>query len=194
MSPTGYSGSTSTLAEWPASPAAGGCTPTTCRWPPDLRASMMAMVGGMGLAQRIIGGADPIELGKNNSGRWVGGSMVHYAGYTPAFTQRSVHLYRRRRGRGLADRVRRPAPALRAGGGRATGGRSGLAVGLPAPLPASPHPGSGAADKLPEGALRCGIEPPSPISSVAPRWPALRSTASSTRTSAPRRRPTSSSP
>ena len=30
--------------------------------------------------KRIIGGADPIELGKNNSGRGVGGSMVHYAG------------------------------------------------------------------------------------------------------------------
>jgi choline dehydrogenase-like flavoprotein len=35
--------------------------------------------------KRIIGGADPIELGKNNSGRGVGGSMVHYAGYTPRF-------------------------------------------------------------------------------------------------------------
>ncbi|HEY1825166.1 MAG TPA: GMC family oxidoreductase [Acidimicrobiales bacterium] len=34
---------------------------------------------------RIIAGDDPIELGKNNSGRGVGGSMVHYAGYTPRF-------------------------------------------------------------------------------------------------------------
>jgi choline dehydrogenase-like flavoprotein len=34
---------------------------------------------------RIIGGADPIQLGKNNSGRGVGGSMVHYAGYCPRF-------------------------------------------------------------------------------------------------------------
>jgi hypothetical protein len=33
--------------------------------------------------KRIIGGDDPIQLGKNNSGRGVGGSMVHYAGYTP---------------------------------------------------------------------------------------------------------------
>jgi len=32
---------------------------------------------------RQIGGADPIPLGSNNSGRGVGGSMVHYAGYTP---------------------------------------------------------------------------------------------------------------
>ena len=35
--------------------------------------------------QRIIGGEDPVELGKNNSGHGVGGSMVHYAGYCPRF-------------------------------------------------------------------------------------------------------------
>ena len=34
---------------------------------------------------RVIGGADPVPLGSNNSGRGVGGSMVHYAGYTPRF-------------------------------------------------------------------------------------------------------------
>jgi choline dehydrogenase-like flavoprotein len=34
---------------------------------------------------RQIGGADPVPLGSNNSGRGVGGSMVHYAGYTPRF-------------------------------------------------------------------------------------------------------------
>jgi choline dehydrogenase-like flavoprotein len=32
---------------------------------------------------RVIAGDDPIPLGSNNSGRGVGGSMVHYAGYTP---------------------------------------------------------------------------------------------------------------
>ncbi|HEX2904879.1 MAG TPA: GMC family oxidoreductase [Jatrophihabitans sp.] len=32
---------------------------------------------------RQISGADPVPLGSNNSGRGVGGSMVHYAGYTP---------------------------------------------------------------------------------------------------------------
>ena len=35
--------------------------------------------------ERIIGGKDPVELGKNNSGHGVGGSMVHYAGYCPRF-------------------------------------------------------------------------------------------------------------
>ena len=34
---------------------------------------------------RQIGGADPVPLGSNNSGRGVGGSMIHYAGYTPRF-------------------------------------------------------------------------------------------------------------
>jgi choline dehydrogenase-like flavoprotein len=32
---------------------------------------------------RVITGADPVPLGSNNSGRGVGGSMVHYAGYVP---------------------------------------------------------------------------------------------------------------
>ncbi len=32
---------------------------------------------------RVIGGANPVPLGSNNSGRGVGGSMIHYAGYVP---------------------------------------------------------------------------------------------------------------
>jgi choline dehydrogenase-like flavoprotein len=34
---------------------------------------------------RVITGEDPVPLGSNNSGRGVGGSMIHYAGYTPRF-------------------------------------------------------------------------------------------------------------
>jgi choline dehydrogenase-like flavoprotein len=34
---------------------------------------------------RIISGSDPIQMGKNNSGVGVGGSMTHFAGYTPRF-------------------------------------------------------------------------------------------------------------
>ena len=34
---------------------------------------------------RVIAGSDPVPLGSNNSGRGVGGSMIHYAGYTPRF-------------------------------------------------------------------------------------------------------------
>ncbi|HEY1740791.1 MAG TPA: GMC family oxidoreductase [Acidimicrobiia bacterium] len=34
---------------------------------------------------RVISGSNPIALGSNNSGRGVGGSMVHFAGYAPRF-------------------------------------------------------------------------------------------------------------
>ncbi len=45
--------------------------------------------------KRMIGGEDPIELGKNNSGRGVGGSMVHFAGYTPRFHPSDFETHRR---------------------------------------------------------------------------------------------------
>jgi choline dehydrogenase-like flavoprotein len=35
--------------------------------------------------KRVISGNDPIEMGKNNSGVGVGGSMAHFAGYVPRF-------------------------------------------------------------------------------------------------------------
>jgi choline dehydrogenase-like flavoprotein len=34
---------------------------------------------------RVLSGSDPVPLGSNNSGRGVGGSMVHFAGYAPRF-------------------------------------------------------------------------------------------------------------
>ena len=34
---------------------------------------------------RITGGSEPLELGANNSGRGVGGSTIHYAGFCPRF-------------------------------------------------------------------------------------------------------------
>ena len=40
---------------------------------------------------RVIDGDDPVPLGSNNSGRGVGGSMVHYAGYTPRFHPSDFH-------------------------------------------------------------------------------------------------------
>lgn len=42
---------------------------------------------------RQIGGTDPVPLGSNNSGRGVGGSMVHYAGYTPRFHPSDFHTF-----------------------------------------------------------------------------------------------------
>ena len=40
---------------------------------------------------RVIAGSDPVPLGSNNSGRGVGGSMVHYAGYMPRFHPSDFH-------------------------------------------------------------------------------------------------------
>lgn len=41
--------------------------------------------------RREITGDDPVPLGSNNSGRGVGGSMIHYAGYTPRFHPSDFH-------------------------------------------------------------------------------------------------------
>jgi len=46
-------------------------------------------------APRVIGGEDPVELGKNNSGHGVGGSMIHYAGYAPRFHPSDFETYTR---------------------------------------------------------------------------------------------------
>ncbi len=44
---------------------------------------------------RLIGGSDPVPLGSNNSGRGVGGSMVHFAGYAPRFHPSDFETYSR---------------------------------------------------------------------------------------------------
>ena len=46
-------------------------------------------------APRVIGGDDPVELGKNNCGHGVGGSMVHFAGYAPRFHPSDFAVRRR---------------------------------------------------------------------------------------------------
>ena len=109
--------------------------------------------------ERVIGGADPIELGKNNSGRGVGGSMVHYAGYTPRFHP-SDFSTSTDDGVGADwpigypdllphyEQVERELPVA----------GQDWPWGHPHRYPFSPHPVSGAAAKLREGARRCGIE------------------------------------
>jgi choline dehydrogenase-like flavoprotein len=109
--------------------------------------------------ERVIGGADPIELGKNNSGRGVGGSMVHYAGYTPRFHP-SDFSTSVDDGVGADwpigypdllphyEQVERELPVA----------GQDWPWGYPHRYPFSPHPVSGAAAKLREGARRCGIE------------------------------------
>ena len=91
---------------------------------------------------RQIGGADPVPLGSNNSGRGVGGSMVHYAGYTPRFHPSDFRTH-------TDDGVGADWPIAYADlrpyyerdRGRAAGRRAGLALGRPALLPAPPAPG-----------------------------------------------------
>ena len=92
-------------------------------------------------------GSDPIEMGKNNSGVGVGGSMTHFAGYVPRFHPSDFEV-RTRDGVGVDwpisywdlkasfERVERELPVA----GRV------LAVGRPARLPARRRiPISGAA-------------------------------------------------
>ncbi|MCC2274425.1 gluconate 2-dehydrogenase subunit 3 family protein [Streptomyces sp. ET3-23] len=42
---------------------------------------------------RVIAGSDPVPLGSNNSGRGVGGSTVHFAGYVPRFHPSDFRTY-----------------------------------------------------------------------------------------------------
>ncbi|MEO6955133.1 MAG: GMC family oxidoreductase, partial [Antricoccus sp.] len=109
--------------------------------------------------KRIIGGADPIELGKNNSGRGVGGSMVHYAGYTPRFHPSDFETFSRdgvgadwpiryEDLRGHYEVVERELPVA----------GQNWPWGDPHKYPFSPHPIGAAASKLWEGARKCGIE------------------------------------
>ena len=111
--------------------------------------------------KRIIGGADPIEMGKNNSGRGVGGSMVHYAGYCPRFHPSDFEIAHPRRGRrGLADRLPGAEAPLRARSSASC--RSPARTGRGATrtrYPFSPHPVSGAAQAHLAGCIESsGIE------------------------------------
>jgi choline dehydrogenase-like flavoprotein len=108
--------------------------------------------------KRIIAGDDPIEMGKNNSGRGVGGSMVHYAGYCPRFHPSDFET-RTRDGVGADwpiryadllshyEQVERELPVA----------GQNWPWGYPHTYPFSPHPISEAASVLWRGALRCGI-------------------------------------
>jgi choline dehydrogenase-like flavoprotein len=107
---------------------------------------------------RVIGGHDPIEMGKNNSGRGVGGSMVHYAGYTPRFHPSD---FRTRSQDGVGadwpisyqdlkshyERVERELPVA----------GQFWPWGDPHGYPFSPHPVSETASVLWRGALQRGI-------------------------------------
>jgi choline dehydrogenase-like flavoprotein len=108
---------------------------------------------------RIISGNDPIEMGKNNSGQGVGGSMTHFAGYVPRLHPSDFEVRARD---GVAvdwpisyrdlkqsfERVERELPV--AGEFWPWGDPHGYTHG--------PHPVAGAAVVAWEGARNCGIE------------------------------------
>ena len=109
--------------------------------------------------ERVIGGDDPIEMGKNNSGRGVGGSMVHYAGYCPRFHPSDFQTFTRD-GVGADwpidypelkphyEEVERELPVA----------GQDWPWGDPHRYPFSPHPVGEAAQVLWKGAIAQGIE------------------------------------
>jgi choline dehydrogenase-like flavoprotein len=108
---------------------------------------------------RIISGGDPIDLGKNNSGVGVGGSMTHFAGYVPRLHP-SDFLVRSRDGVAVDwpisydelkpsfERVERELPVA----------GEYWPWGDPHGYPHKPHPVAGAALRAWEGARKQGIE------------------------------------
>jgi choline dehydrogenase-like flavoprotein len=108
---------------------------------------------------RVIGGSDPIEMGKNNSGVGVGGSMTHFAGYTPRFHPSDFEV-RTRDGVGADwpisywdlqesfERLERELPVA----------GQDWPWGDPHTYPHGPHPVAGAALLAWEGARKHGIE------------------------------------
>ena len=84
---------------------------------------------------RITGGTEPLEFGANNSGRGVGGSTIHYAGFARACIRPTSASVAGRCRRRLAAFLRGPGAVLRGDGARIPGVRPGpLSVGQAARL------------------------------------------------------------
>ena len=109
--------------------------------------------------KRIVSGRDPIELGKNNSGLGVGGSMTHFAGYVPRLHPSDFEIHTRdgvgvdwpisyRDLRASFERVERELPVA----------GEHWPWGDPHGYPHSPHPVAGAAAVAWRGARNSGIE------------------------------------
>ena len=107
---------------------------------------------------RVISGSDPVPLGSNNSGRGVGGSMVHYAGYTPRFHPSDFDTLHPRRCRsGLADRLRRPKPYYEAMEEELPVAGEKWPWGDPHSYPYRPHPVGGNGEIFLRGADHLGL-------------------------------------
>ncbi len=108
---------------------------------------------------RIISGNDPVEMGKNNSGVGVGGSMTHFAGYVPRLHPSDFEV-RTRDGvaadwpisywdvKASFERVELELPVA----------GQDWPWGDPHSYPHGPHPIAGAASVAWRGARDCGIE------------------------------------
>jgi choline dehydrogenase-like flavoprotein len=109
--------------------------------------------------ERIVSGNDPIEMGKNNSGVGVGGSMTHFAGYVPRFHPSDFEV-RTRDGvavdwpisygdlKASFERVERELPVA----------GQDWPWGDPHSYPHGPHPVAGAASVAWQGARKRGVE------------------------------------
>ena len=108
---------------------------------------------------RVIGGGDPVPLGSNNSGRGVGGSMVHYAGYVPRFHPSDFRTF-------TADGVGADwpidygdlAPYYADIENELPVAGESWPWGDPHSYPHRPHPVSGNGEVFLRGALACGVE------------------------------------
>ncbi|HEY6797049.1 MAG TPA: GMC family oxidoreductase, partial [Kineosporiaceae bacterium] len=107
---------------------------------------------------RVIGGSDPVPLGSNNSGRGVGGSMVHYAGYTPRFHPSD---FRTRSADGVGQdwptRYEDLRPYYRAIEQELPVAGEHWPWGDPHGYPHAPHPVGGTGEVLQRGCLALGI-------------------------------------
>jgi choline dehydrogenase-like flavoprotein len=107
---------------------------------------------------RVISGTDPVPLGSNNSGRGVGGSTVHFAGYAPRFHPSDFHTY-------SADGVGADWPVTyselkpfyRQMEQELPVAGQFWPWGDPHRYPQSPHPVSGAGEIVMRGAQKLGI-------------------------------------
>jgi choline dehydrogenase-like flavoprotein len=108
---------------------------------------------------RIVSGNDPIQMGKNNSGVGVGGSMAHFAGYTPRLHPSDFETKTRdgvgvdwpisyRELRDSFERIERELPVA----------GDDWPWGDPHGYPHGPHPVAGAASVAWRGARAYGIE------------------------------------
>ncbi|HWA67035.1 MAG TPA: GMC family oxidoreductase [Mycobacteriales bacterium] len=108
---------------------------------------------------RVIDGDNPVALGSNNSGRGVGGSMVHFAGYVPRFHPSDFETYSRDGvGADWPINYQQLAPYYRAIEEELPVAGQEWPWGDPHRYPHSPHPVSGNGMIFQRGALALGIE------------------------------------